>query len=322
MPTMQVSAPLATHLRVDSPDLEEARERVGEVFCPHELTPDGHDGGHRVRFGSVNFGAVGLNYLSYGAPVRISPEPFGSFVLVQIPLAGRARVRSGGEEVVSDPTTASVPDPDAPTEMTWGSGNEQLIVRLDRTALDRQAALLGYVGGARLPLAMDLTTPGARAWRQTLDLLRADAEHDRRLDHPVLRPQVEQMVLSGLLLAHAPTCPDPASGTVVPRLIRRADELIVAHAREALTVEDVAECVGLSVRALQEGFRRHLDITPTERLRQVRLAGAHAELEGADPAITRVSAVASDWGFTHLGRFSIAYRRRYGCSPSETLRIS
>ncbi|MCD2185782.1 AraC family transcriptional regulator [Actinomycetospora soli] len=318
--TMQVSAPLAAHRRVDSPDLDEARERVGEVFCPHSLRPEDRSGGHRVRFSAVDFGAVGLNYLEYGAPVRIAPEPFDSFVLVQIPLAGRARVRSGGEGIVSDPTTASVPDPDVPAEMTWGEGNAQLIVRMDRTALERQAALLGYVQGARLPLAMDLTTPAARAWRQTLDLLRADVEHDGRLDHPVLRPQVEQMVLSGLLLAHAPTSPDPASGTVVPRLIRKADDLIVAHAREPLTVEDVAECVGLSVRALQEGFRRHLDTTPTEQLRQVRLAGAHAELEAADPAATSVSAVASDWGFTHLGRFSIAYRRRYGCSPSEVLR--
>ncbi|WP_433803713.1 AraC family transcriptional regulator [Actinomycetospora sp. CA-084318] len=318
---MQVSAPLAAHRQVDSPDLDEARERVTEVFCPHDLRPEDRSGEHRVCFSSVNFGAVGLNYLSYGAPVRISPEPFESFVLVQIPLAGRARVRSGGEEIVSDPTTASVPDPDAPVDMSWGDGNAQLIVRMDRTALERQAALLGYVQGVRLPLAMDLTTPAARSWRQTLDLLRTDAEHDGRLDHPTLRPQVEQMVLSGLLLAHAPAAPEASSGTPVPRLIRKADDLIVAHAREPLTVEDVAECVGLSVRALQEGFRRHLDTTPTERLRQVRLAGAHAELEAADPATTSVSAVASDWGFTHLGRFSIAHRQRYGCSPSEVLRM-
>jgi hypothetical protein len=26
------------------------------------------------------------------------------------------------------------------------------------------------------------------------------------------------------------------------------------------------------------------------------------------------------WGLTHLGGFAIAYRRRFGASPSETLR--
>ena len=33
-----------------------------------------------------------------------------------------------------------------------------------------------------------------------------------------------------------------------------------------------------------------------------------------------VADIASHWGFTHLGRFAAAYRERYGCVPSETLR--
>jgi AraC-like DNA-binding protein len=33
-----------------------------------------------------------------------------------------------------------------------------------------------------------------------------------------------------------------------------------------------------------------------------------------------VSDAALDSGFVHLGRFAVAYRRRYGESPSETLR--
>jgi transcriptional regulator GlxA family with amidase domain len=32
-----------------------------------------------------------------------------------------------------------------------------------------------------------------------------------------------------------------------------------------------------------------------------------------------VTAVAWRWGFTHMGRFAIAYRRRFGESPSATL---
>ncbi|WP_363094775.1 helix-turn-helix domain-containing protein, partial [Pseudonocardia sp. 73-21] len=40
----------------------------------------------------------------------------------------------------------------------------------------------------------------------------------------------------------------------------------------------------------------------------------------ADPARRSVADIASHWGFTHLGRFAAAYRERYGCVPSETLR--
>ncbi|WP_264933621.1 helix-turn-helix domain-containing protein [Streptomyces sp. A012304] len=51
-------------------------------------------------------------------------------------------------------------------------------------------------------------------------------------------------------------------------------------------------------------------------LRNVRLGRVHAELlTGA----TGVTEVAGRWGFTHLSRFSAAYRRRFGAAPSETL---
>ena len=48
------------------------------------------------------------------------------------------------------------------------------------------------------------------------------------------------------------------------------------------------------------------------------LAGWRAVRARRDP--TTVADIASRWRFTHPGRFSVAYRRRYGCSPSETLR--
>jgi transcriptional regulator GlxA family with amidase domain len=170
---------------------------------------------------------------------------------------------------------------------------------------------------------MDLTTPAARSWLATVDLLRTDLDGPGGLRHPAVAPQVEQLVLSQFLAAHRHSGAAELAGDVpapAPRVVRRAEQLIVDHAREALTVADVAEAVGLSVRALQEGFARHLGTTPTARLREARLVGVRAELLGADPARTTVSAVASAWGFGHLGRFAVDYRRRWDESPSATLR--
>ncbi|WP_226357992.1 MULTISPECIES: AraC family transcriptional regulator [unclassified Pseudonocardia] len=319
---------LSGFCRVHSPDLEEARERVGEVFCPHRLEPVDRGIPTPVRFNTAGFGAVGLSYLSYGASVRIRPQPLRSFVLVQIPLSGRALVRTGGTEVVSDPTTASVPDPDAGLDMTWEAGNEQLIVRVERAALDAQLhRMLGRPPSKPLRLAtsVDLRTPAARSWLSTVDMVRTDLDGPGGLTHPVLRAQVEQLLMSQLLAAvpHSATeellaVADPAPA--VPKVIRRAEALIEGHAREPLTVDDVAEAVGLSVRSLQEGFRRHLDTTPTARLRDARLAGVRTELADADPTRCTVSQVAADWGFGHLGRFAVAYKERFGESPSDTLR--
>ena len=87
-----------------------------------------------------------------------------------------------------------------------------------------------------------------------------------------------------------------------------------------LTLTDMARIAAVSVRTLQELYRRHLDTTPTEHLRRTRLARAHQQLRASDPTETTVSAVARRLGFVHFGRFAGAYRARYDEPPSATLR--
>jgi AraC-like DNA-binding protein len=55
-------------------------------------------------------------------------------------------------------------------------------------------------------------------------------------------------------------------------------------------------------------------------LRELRLDHVHAELAVGDPDGPTVSAVGQRWGFPHAGRFAAAYKRKFGRSPSETLR--
>lgn len=106
-----------------------------------------------------------------------------------------------------------------------------------------------------------------------------------------------------------------------PANVRRALAYLEEHATEDVDVADVAAAAGLGTRGLQMAFRRWRATTPLAHLRGIRLAGAHEELLAADSRDGRtVADIASRWRFTHPGRFSVAYRQRYGCSPSETLR--
>jgi AraC-like DNA-binding protein len=96
--------------------------------------------------------------------------------------------------------------------------------------------------------------------------------------------------------------------------------LIEERPMEIVTASDIAQAVGLSVRALDEGFRRHVGSSPMAYLREVRMARAHLELVASDPDMTTATLIACTWGFGNYGRFALAYRRRYGCTPRETLR--
>ncbi|MBT2503530.1 AraC family transcriptional regulator [Curtobacterium sp. ISL-83] len=102
--------------------------------------------------------------------------------------------------------------------------------------------------------------------------------------------------------------------------LRLALEFVHEHAHEAIGTPEIAAAAGLSPRGLQQSLRRHLDQTPGDLLRSVRLDGARAELLRADRDETSVADVARSWGFGHLGRFSATYRARFGDLPSETLR--
>jgi transcriptional regulator GlxA family with amidase domain len=97
-------------------------------------------------------------------------------------------------------------------------------------------------------------------------------------------------------------------------------DAIQGEPERAFSVIDLAAIAGMSVRSLQEGFRRHVGCAPMTYLQQVRLGRAHDTLRSSDPAHVTVASVAHRWGFAHLGRFASAYRTRFGHSPSETLR--
>jgi AraC-like DNA-binding protein len=72
---------------------------------------------------------------------------------------------------------------------------------------------------------------------------------------------------------------------------------------------------------LVNSFRRHLDTTPLAYLRGVRMECARRDLQGAEPGDgVSVATLAAKWGFTHLGRFAVDYRRRFGTYPSQMLR--
>ena len=55
-------------------------------------------------------------------------------------------------------------------------------------------------------------------------------------------------------------------------------------------------------------------------LKAQRLNAAYGKLLAAEPESTSVTDVALRYGFNHLGKFAIEYKRTFRESPSKTLR--
>jgi AraC-like DNA-binding protein len=102
--------------------------------------------------------------------------------------------------------------------------------------------------------------------------------------------------------------------------VRTAREFIDSIPNDPLTVLDLCRALGVSRRTLQRSFAEIHGIAPLAYLRYVRLNRARRDLLQACDAWTSVANVATHWGFWHLGRFSLDYRRLFGELPSDTLR--
>lgn len=86
------------------------------------------------------------------------------------------------------------------------------------------------------------------------------------------------------------------------------------------TVTEICQALGVGRRTLEYAFRDVLGTSPKAYFIQCALERAHDKLQVSTPADRTVTEVATEFGFWHLGRFSVSYRVAFGETPSETLR--
>jgi AraC-like DNA-binding protein len=284
-----------------------------------------------VRTLQMSLEAVRLPNVRLG-DLRISPAMVRSscypWYAVCLPVSGRIRISSNGESAVVADGRGAVVSPGRPVSVEYRSDDcEMETLLFEPLGIERElAALLGH--SATSPVDFDLQLPdvAGTAFHRALKLVQSELRSPMGLTAvPSMAASLGRLVIAGLLMSHRSNYSDELSrprGVEGPRAIRAAVALIDGRPTEIETVADIAKAVGLSVRALDEGFRRHVGMPPMAYLRQVRLARAHDELVASDADVTTATVIAYNWGFWNYGRFAAAYRARYGCTPSETLRAN
>ena len=320
--------PLQRYRLFESHDMDEARENVARVFCPHGLVmlqP-------RTELDACHHSArlhrdVSLNYVQYGPAVQIDPGYLQDFFLLQIPLRGGAEIRCGAQKVDATPALASLPSPTEPLSMRWANDSPHLIVRLARSALlSRLESLLQAPIGQALvfDLGVPLDNPALAPLVHFIDYLRLTLDAGNALQASGrLAEHAEEYLMSSLLMSaghnHSRALAGDTRRNLLPRVVRRAQEYMAAHAEQPLSLADICREVGCSARALQLAFRQHAGQGPMEFLRELRLDKVRAELRVSPANAERgIREVAQHYGFFHLGHFAAAYSARFGERPSDT----
>ena len=105
------------------------------------------------------------------------------------------------------------------------------------------------------------------------------------------------------------------------RTICRAREFIESNLDRPIRMKHVSNYAAASISKLERTFRRELCITPSRYILARRLHAVNSELESVVSRDAKVSDLAMEYGFSHLGRFSAAYRDQFGELPSQTLQL-
>jgi AraC-like DNA-binding protein len=266
-----------------------------------------------------------LGSLQYGAAVEIRTEPSYDNYRLVIPIRGRFEAATARDAIACGPGTAILLSPTLGGSIRTERGNTGLSLFLKGSALRRHlAALLGEAPRAPLEFAPAMTLTGGYG-RSLMDYVRAavaDLDQPAPLLNPVTTSLFAQFLMTGLLLAHphgysdALHRPQPAVAT---RDVKRAIDFIEANLDMPIDLADIAAAAGVPGRTLLEHFKQYKGISPMEHLRRARFARVRQALQRAETK-ENVTGIALNFGFNHMGRFSVEYRRRFGESPSQTLR--
>jgi AraC-like DNA-binding protein len=307
-------------------DLDAARTHIGALFVPHKLDIVGRKQELDVRIGRVQIEGISLIYHRHGASVRVRPQPFRDFFLLQIPICGEAHVKVDQEEICCCTKQAVMISPDAGVDMQFGQGCEQLIVRVERSDLERHLELqLGRQVATPLQFsaAVPLTTPGAREIGSLLQFMMISLTDGGGIGgSPLARKNMASLLLTGLLSCLDHNYRDQlarGTGRLRPAYIAKAQTYMKANIRRPIAPEDVAVAVHVSTRALFAGFKTYLNTTPMRYLKDLRLEMVRRTLLKIDPQEASVTTIAMDLGFEHLGHFCAAYQKKFGEQPRKTL---
>src|SRR5258707_6937867 len=271
---------------------------------------------------------VSVGYLKYGpAAVAYAKAP-GSDYLVTFPLQRRFEASVANRSIVCKPLCAVVLSyPPRPCEpIRSEEGCSRINVTINGEAMRRQlATLLGRPSVEPLIFAPELALSQGYGRRLAWYLRLAIADFDSADALPWdtrTTTQFEQVVLTGLLLSqpnnYSAALEDTAK-PAAPRDIKRAIDYLEGHLDLPVTVADLVVASQVPGRTLFQHFHDFKGTSPIRYLREARFERARLALLAAEPEES-ITAIAINLGFTHLGRFAVEYRRRFGERPSDALR--
>jgi AraC-like DNA-binding protein len=323
----QLHRPEHSHVELsDLAETDDFLERADGMRMPISIQGRRRGGSTPLVHTRTDVGSFAIEEIQLPDDVKVSLDPLNKMVSVWISHATFSGDCDGIAVFATPSDITMMSQPDLPHYSHPGD-MRHTVVLLDPSLV---ASVANGAPACRAPSPIRFTgfapadTAAQRLWQATVSYVKDVVLADDTLATPVVLGIAGRLLAAVTLL----TIPNTAIANPTPHdrndhppvLLRRAIEFIEANADRDMGLVDIAETVCLTPRAVQYMFRRHLNTTPLQYLRRIRLHYAHHDLLAADRRHDTVTAIASRWGFMHTSRFAVFYRQTYGRNPHITLR--
>ena len=264
-------------------------------------------------------GSLDLCRLSYGAKARVVSEGLPDIYHVQFILRGNCRYEVDRESLSLSAGNVLLINPDEPIDLTYSEDCEKFIVRIP-TSLFTETCIehqwFKPSGGIKFKQAL-YKFEEIDSLLYLLSLVCQEAESGTAT--PQMLQHYNRVVASKLMtmFKHNLALETPSLQSVsFERLVKYIED----HIKNDISAEELAQYSHLSLRSLYLLFEKNAKTTPKNFIRQKKLEHVYSALMGPSSKAINVTAVALDYGFSHLGRFSELYKSTFGMLPSESLK--
>lgn len=164
-----------------------------------------------------------------------------------------------------------------------------------------------------------LSSAGSGLFRTVVRTWVALGIEDSSVSEIALQEMEDDLLANFLLLAEDSQSLEREAALPAENVLKRTEDYICANLDTAITRDELANTAGVSIRSLSRAFEKQYGLGPMAFLRQRRLDACYSQLRGSEPGAITVTEVAMSYGFGHVGKFAITYKKTFGESPSASL---
>jgi AraC-like DNA-binding protein len=318
--------PLARFPIITTNRVEEAEFRLSQSITDLQITRVDDRRCFQLEMNAVNFGRTSLIYNRFGTKTKIKTGMDIDYAIFVTGAGVPSKFNVDNEPHLISPQKAAIVAPAKQVQIERPRNSELIILRVALSDLWGHFEKLTN-RHHRGSLIFDRTVnvfKGPGAMLKGLMNYLADGLNydDSMLKIPSLRKSYDDMLMTSLLsLPHnkRDELYKDHSNMIAPGLVHRAEDYMKAHLREPVNISDLIRICDCSRSVLFSAFRNARGYTPMEFLTEQRLHNAREQILKSNYDAS-IASIALDFGFISHSWFTQVYRKRFGESPSETLR--